>query len=66
MSKIEFIKQIDWALANFQMSPEMREFLNNLKSNVPDSECDRYTTYTEWMEMVMMTINILAELSKYT
>lgn len=66
MSKINFIEQIDWALENIEMSAEMREFLINLKTNVPVLEGDRFKAYTEWMQIVMMAIKITEELSKYT
>ncbi|MGQ2984879.1 hypothetical protein [Flavobacterium sp.] len=66
MSKDEFIKEIDRALENFQMSPEMREFLTNLKNNLPLTEADRFKSYTEWMDRILMTISVVVEFSKYT
>lgn len=65
MNKTEFIQQIEWALDNLPMSEQMREFLTNLKEEVPTTEKERFQAYTEWMELIIVTMQVVAELSKY-
>ncbi len=65
MNKTEFIQQIEWALDNLPMSEQMREFLTNLKDEVPETETERFKAYTEWMELIIVTMQVVAELSKY-
>lgn len=66
MSNIEFKQQIDWALENIQMSLEMRDFLTNLKNNIPETEAGRMQVVTEWMELLFVSLQVAGELYKYT
>jgi|GEM_PF-3864519 len=65
MNKTEFVQEIESALATMPMSSEMRLFLINLKENVPKTESDRFQAYKEWMELIVLTMKVVAEFSKY-
>ncbi|RZJ71724.1 hypothetical protein [Flavobacterium sp.] len=65
MSESEFISEIDRVLGTMPMSQEMREFLTALRDNPPVAEQERVQAYLEWMELILITMQVVSELSKY-